>query len=47
MIDKERQEELYNNWLNETQDDDGQDWRQELTQEEKDLLTQWDEKFPL
>ena len=47
MVSKERQKELYNNWLNETQDDDGQDWRQELTQEEKDLLTQWDEKFPL
>ena len=47
MLSKERQEELYNNWLNETQDEEGQDWRQDLTQEEKDLLTQWDEKFPL
>ena len=47
MVSKERQEELYNNWLNETQDDEAQDWRQELTQEEKYLLTQWDEKFPL
>lgn len=47
MVSKERQEELYNNWLNETQDEEAQDWRQELTQEEKDLLTQWDEKFPL
>lgn len=47
MIDKERQEELYNNWLNETQDEEGQDWRQELTQEEKEMVLQWDEKFPL
>lgn len=47
MIDKERQEELYNNWLNETQDDEGEDWRQELTPEEKEMVLQWDEKFPL
>ena len=47
MIDKERQEELYNNWLNETQDEEGQDWRQELTQEEKEMVLQWDEKSPL
>ena len=47
MIDKERQEELYNNWLNETQDEEGQDWRQELTQEEKEMVLQWDKKFPL
>lgn len=47
MIDKERQEELYNNWLNETQDEEGQDWRQELTQEEKEMVLQWDDKFPL
>lgn len=47
MIDKERQEELYNNWLDETQDDEGEDWRQELTEEERELISQWDEKFPL
>ena len=47
MIDKERQEELYNIWLNETQDEEGQDWRQELTQEEKEMVLQWDDKFPL
>lgn len=47
MVSKERQEELYNNWLNETQDEEGQDWRQELTQEEKEMVLQWDKQFPL
>lgn len=47
MISQERQEELYNNWLAETADEEGQDWRQDLTQEEKDLLEKWDSKFPL
>lgn len=47
MIDEERREDLYNNWLNETADEEGEEWRQELTQEEKEIVLQWDKKCPL
>lgn len=47
MISDTRRKDLYNQWLEETADEDGDEWREDLTQEEADLIAEWDEDFPL
>lgn len=45
MPTKERIESLYSLWLNETNEDWTQEWREELTQEELGLVEQWDSDY--
>ena len=45
MITQERYEELESYWNDETNDEDTQEWRYELTQEEEELVDEWDYNF--
>ncbi len=48
MINEERKKELYDLWLTETEEEaKTNEWFNSLTDEEKALVSQWDEKFPL
>ena len=42
IISKERETELYELWLSETNEEWTQEWRNELTSAEKKLVENWD-----
>lgn len=42
MITAERSEELHRLWNYETDEEDTQQWRDELTDEEQELVAEWD-----
>lgn len=44
-IPTERQEELYSLWGSETNAPETEEWRDELTLEEQEMVAQWDEQF--
>lgn len=41
-MDNERREDLYRLWCNETNEAETQEWREDLSLEELDLVAQWD-----
>lgn len=45
MIPDWRKEHLLDNWMNETNEEETQEWRNELTPEEEKLVEEWDNKF--
>lgn len=40
---KARRDELYSSWLNESADPVTQEWREDLTPDEKSLVDYWDQ----
>lgn len=42
MISKERLEELENYFWSETNDEETQEWREDLNDEEQELINEWD-----
>ncbi len=42
MLNKDRLDQLLSLWENETNEDDTQEWRGELSSEEKELVASWD-----
>lgn len=45
MITKQREDELYSNWSEETNEEWTQEWRNELTDEEQTLVDNWDDSY--
>ena len=45
MITKERIEQIYANWLAESEEIDAEEWREALTREEAALVDQWDHAY--
>jgi hypothetical protein len=44
-IDEDRLEDLQELWERETNDPDTQEWRDDLTQEEHQLVAEWDANY--
>lgn len=44
-VPQEREDELYWLWGNETEDEETQEWRDELTADEAALVGQWDKQY--
>ncbi|MCL1810414.1 MAG: hypothetical protein FWG42_11725 [Clostridiales bacterium] len=45
MISKERLEEISSYFNDETNDEETQEWRDDLTSEECELITEWDDNY--
>ncbi|MBR4856330.1 MAG: hypothetical protein IKU94_06860 [Bacteroidaceae bacterium] len=42
MITAERRDEMYSLWCNETSEPETEEWRWDLTEEEQELIVEWD-----
>lgn len=45
MINKQREDDLHENWSEETNEEWTQEWRDELTDEEQKLVNKWDNSY--
>jgi hypothetical protein len=45
MITKQREDDMYSNWCEETNESWTQEWRDELTEDEQKLVDSWDRRY--
>jgi hypothetical protein len=45
MITSQREDDMYENWMAESNDPETEEWRDELTDDEQKLVDEWDRGY--